>query len=386
MTRGRVRAAIAAIVGVLAIVCLLASVIAVWARVTVFNSDKVANVVGDALAEPAVNEAMASYLAERVHTAADLDTVVGEALPSSLERFQPAIVGGIDGLVERSLTTVLADERVQETLTELVRRAHAAAMRLLEGDGLLDGVSVSDGEVTLNLLPLLNRGLLAVQEAGFISDVDLPELTPDGDPTAQIAELETSLGRDLPDGFGQLVVYQSENLANAEASLESAQRTVSLAKRAVWVLVVLTAILVAATILLAVNKWLAAYALALGAVVAMVVARTAIERIVIAAPDLVTKPGAKAAVTSIVGDVGSSLQRAFGIVLVLALGVAVLSVLRRHRQRADLVAAAAVLTGVLVVGLVGFSIGALLLAVVLAVACVFALGRWWPAPAPAPSG
>ena len=369
----------------LAIVCLLASVIAVWARVTVFNSDKVANVVGDALAEPAVNEAMASYLATQVHTAADLDTVVGDALPSSLERFQPAIVGGIDGLVERSLTAVLADERVQDTLTELVRRAHAAAMRLLEGDGLLDGVTVSDGEVTLNLLPLLNRGLLAVQEAGFISDVDLPELTPDGDPTAQIAELETSLGRDLPDGFGQLVVYQSENLASAEASLESAQRTVSLAKRAVWVLVALTVILLAATMLLAVNKWRAAYVLALGAVVAMVVARAAIERIVIAAPDLVEKPGAKAAVTSIVGDVGSSLLRAFGIVLVLALGVAVLSVLRRHRQRADLVAAAAVLTGVLVVGLVGFSIGALLLAVVLAVACVFALGRWWPAPAPTPT-
>jgi hypothetical protein len=375
----------AAIVGVLAIVCLLASAIAVWARVTVFNSDKVANVVGDALAEPAVNEAMAAYLAQQVHNAVDLDTVVGEALPSNLDRFQPALVGGIDELVERSLTAVLADERVQDTLTELVRRAHAAAMRLLEGDGLMDGVSVSDGEVTLNLLPLLNRGLLALQEHGFISDVDLPDLSADGDPTAQIAELETSLGRDLPDGLGQLVVYRSENLANAQASLESAQRTVSLAKRAVWVLVALTVVLLAATILLAVNKWRAAFALALGAVAAMVVARAAVERIVDAAPDLVTKPGAKAAVTSMLGDVGQSLLRAFGIVLVLAIGVAVVSVMRRHRQRGDLVAAAAVLTGVLVVGLVGFSLGALVLAIVLGVVCVFALGRWWPATAPTPS-
>ena len=55
-------------------------------------------------------------------------------------------------------------------------------------------------------------------------------------PTAQIAELEQATGRDLPDDFGQLVVYQSDQLADRQASLESAQQAVALAKRAVWVL------------------------------------------------------------------------------------------------------------------------------------------------------
>ena len=46
---GKVRGAVAVVLGVLAIVALIATTVAVWARAIVFDSDKVADIVGDAL-------------------------------------------------------------------------------------------------------------------------------------------------------------------------------------------------------------------------------------------------------------------------------------------------------------------------------------------------
>ena len=48
------RSVVAGIIGVLAVLLLLVSAIAVWARVTLFDSDKIAALAGDALAEPEV--------------------------------------------------------------------------------------------------------------------------------------------------------------------------------------------------------------------------------------------------------------------------------------------------------------------------------------------
>ena len=51
-------------------------------------------------------------------------------------------------------------------------------------DGLLDGITVEDGAVTVNLLPLISRGLTFVQGLGLLDQLDVPELTRDGDPSS----------------------------------------------------------------------------------------------------------------------------------------------------------------------------------------------------------
>jgi hypothetical protein len=383
-----VRTVTAAVCGVLAVVLLFLSAIAVWARVTVFDSDRVATIVGNALAEPEVSQALADRVTEQVFTAVDVDSFLDEVLPAQLSRLAPVIAGGLEDAVDRALTRVFESPDVQELLTNLVRRAHAAAMRLLEGDGLVDGITVTDGEVTLNLVPLISRGLVRVQDFGLLSDVDVPEATAEGDPAQQIADLEAALGRPLPDDFGQLVVYRSERLADAQASVEQAQRTLVLVKRAFWVLLAATVLFLALTIVLAHDRWRAALFLGLGAVAAMVIARTVVRRVRDDAPELVVRPGAKAAVTSILDDAASGLLRSFGVVLGLAIAVAAVAFLLRHRRRDDLTLMIAVVAGAIVVALLGFSIWALLAGIVVGVAVVFG-ARWlWPAatatpPAPA---
>jgi hypothetical protein len=252
-------------------------------------------------------------------------------------------------------------------------------MRLLEGDGLVDGITVVDGAVTLNLLPLIDRGLTRLQSFGLLSDVQLPELSADGNPTEQIAELEAALNRDLPDDFGQLVVYESDRLSDAQASVENAQRTLVLVKRALWVLLIATAALIALTIIIARNRWRAALLLGLGTVAAIVIARTGVRRVRDDAPDLIERPGGKAALAAMLDGAASGLLRVFGLVLLVAAVVALIAFFRRDRQRSDLLLIAAVVAGVVVVGLLGLSIWSLLLGIVVGVAVPFMARQVWPA-------
>jgi hypothetical protein len=376
---------VAGIVGVLAVLLLLVSAIAVWARVTLFDSDKIAALAGDALAEPEVDAALADRVTQELFTAVDVDALLSEVLPSSLDRLAPTIAGGLQAAVDRGLTEAFGNPEVQELITNLVRRAHAAAMRLLEGDGLVDGITVVDGAVTLNLLPLIDRGLTRLQSFGLLSDVQLPELSADGNPTEQIAELEAALNRDLPDDFGQLVVYESDRLSDAQASVENAQRTLVLVKRALWVLLIATAALIALTIIIARNRWRAALLLGLGTVAAIVIARTGVRRVRDDAPDLIERPGGKAALAAMLDGAASGLLRVFGLVLLVAAVVALIAFFRRDRQRSDLLLIAAVVAGVVVVGLLGLSIWSLLLGIVVGVAVPFMARQFWPEPSTPPA-
>ncbi len=363
---GNVRSAIAIVLGVLAIVALIATTVAVWARAVVFDSDKVADIVGDALAEPEVEAALADYVTEQVFSAVDVDAVVREVLPDDLDRLEPVIVAGVRTAVDRGVTRALASPEVQEIITRIVERAHSRAMDLLQGDGLSGAISSVDGEVTVNLLPLIGRGLTRLQELGLFDDLEIPDLSADGDPDEQIAALEQATGRDLPDDFGQLVVYQSDQLAERQASLESAQQTVALAKRAVWVLVIVTTVLLAATVLVARNRWRAALCLGLGGIVAMVITRFVVQRVVEEAPEIAAEPGGRAAISAIVDEASTSLQRLAALILIVAAAVAALAVFRRHWRRADMVLIGAVLTFIVIVTVLGVSIASLLLGLVVA--------------------
>ena len=62
---GRVRGVLAAILGVAAILALMVSAIAVWAKATVFDSEKFADIVGAAIEQPDVQAALATYVTDQ---------------------------------------------------------------------------------------------------------------------------------------------------------------------------------------------------------------------------------------------------------------------------------------------------------------------------------
>lgn len=395
----RWRSVLAVTFGVLAVFGVLASVLSLWAREVLFEPASVRSAVEQALLDPEVNDALAAYLTEQVFTAVPVQALVQERLPASLDDVAPLLEGGLRTFVRDGLSRALADERFRDLVAEASERSHRALMEVLDGGSLVDGVTLEDDEVTVNLLPILGVGLSQLQGAGLLADVSLPVLTRGGDPAAQIAELEDALGRPLRSDFGQLVVYRSEQVGEAGTALARAQQAMVLFRRSIAVVLGLTVLSLLASVAFANGRRRALLFLALGVVAAMALGRALIRVAVDQVPTLAIQPGARAAARSIVSSLASGLLSLVSLALLVGLVLGLVAYLtgpdgpgRSARARAggsvsglrvalqahrDLIAVAAPGSVVLVLFVSGFSLGPLLLVTVVALAAV-ALA-WAPA-------
>jgi hypothetical protein len=379
--------------GIVGVVGVLTSVLAVWAHQSLFDSSTVSRAVEEALAEPEVTDALAVRLTDEVLGVLDLNDLIATRLPEDLEPFAPVLAGGVRTAVNEAFSRLLATEEAQAVVVAATERAHAAVLRLLEGDGLSGGISVDEGAVSVNLLPLLGRGLERLQERGLLSDVDLPELSRDGDPVEQQAALEDALDRELPDGFGQLFVYESENIAAAGAALDSAQRALSMFRRGVVLVVAVTVLALVGSALMARRRRRGILLLTLGSVAALVIGRVVIRTVVEEAPSLAAQPGGRAAIRAMVTTLADGLLGLVTLTLIVAVVLAVLAIItaeeRSERLRAgagsvggtvralvdehrDLTALAAGAAALLVITVAGFSWWSLLIASILAAVAAWA--------------
>lgn len=392
----RVRSGLAALVGVLAVVGLLTSVFAVWAQAVIFDSSAVGDAVEDALAEPEVTAALAAELTDQTLEAVDLERRIDDLLPDDLSPLAPALVGGVRTAIDDRLEDVLAAESTRALVVRVAEGSHARLMRVLDGDGVADGVTVRDDEVRVNLLPLVELGLREVQDLGYLADVEVPELAADGDPEEQIAALERSFGRDLPVDFGQLTVYRGEAVAKAGETVATARRVLQLAKRALVVVLVVTLASYTATVMLALRRARTVLVLALTSVAVLLVARALTRAVLQEAPVVAVNPGARAAIAATLTSLVSGLFTILTLAIVIGVAVAAVAFLRsdasiavRLRSRAgtartgvwaamqahrDVVAfvAGVLAVGVVVVG--GIGRAQLVVAVLFAIVAVW--GSW----------
>lgn len=368
----------AALLGGLGVILLSVSVVAVWAHATVLDSSKVAELTGDVLAEPDFQAAVAARVADDVFAAIDVESIAEDLLVDRLDPLAPGIAAGLRSAVERALTALLANDGVQQSVAQLVERAHDAAVDLLRGDGLIDGVAVVDGAVTVNLLPLVARGLTAVQSFGLLSEVEIPELTADGDPDEQRAELSSALGRPLPDDFGQVVVYDSSVIGTAGDAVSNAQRMLVLAERAVVLIVVSAIVLLVAAVLVARNRLGSVLFVGLGSAVAMVVVRAAAHLVVEQAPGLAAQPGGAAAIDALTSAATESLLRLTGIVALCALTIALVAILLRQHVARDLLTVTAFAIAVAPVAVAGLSLATVVIGALFGIAAAIVLPRLRP--------
>ncbi len=81
-TPGRIaRNILAVLFGVIGVIGVLASVVGVWAHRTVFNSETVAEAVDQALLNPEVNEALATFLTDQLVDAVPLEDLIADRVP-----------------------------------------------------------------------------------------------------------------------------------------------------------------------------------------------------------------------------------------------------------------------------------------------------------------
>ena len=323
----KIRTVFAVVFGIVAIVGLFASTVAVWANGVLFDSDRVANAAEEAIQQPEAAQSMATYVTDQVFTIVDLEALLEQQLPGNLDSLSGVIVGGARQFVEDQLAEVLQKPGVQQVLVTIVRTAHAQLMKVLNGDGMIDGVSISDGRVTLNLLPLVTLGLNQVQKLGVLTSVSIPTLKADGDPVQQITELESTFGRDLPADFGQLTVFKGDAAAEASEVVQRAQDVVVLVKRAIALILIVTVAAFVLTLLIANRRRRAVLVLGLAGAAVMLIARTAINMALARTPNLIINPGARSALASALQSLAGGLLELVTLLLILGLGAAALMLL-----------------------------------------------------------
>lgn len=303
------RAVVAGLAGAVAVLGLMAGTTGMWAMAVASDSDRVERRVDDLLARPEVSDALARRAVEMVGEVVDVRSAVDELVPDALVTVTDLLLAGVRTRVEDQVGELIRRDQTRRIVAAAAGRAHAGVIDLLRGDGLVDGLRVADGEVRVNVLPLVGLVVEAFQQVGLFSDVVVPELSVDGDPDEQRRALAAALDRPLPDDFGELVVYRSVTLERAGASVTTAQHLVVIAHRTAWLLVVGSIALAAAAIVLARRRWRAGALVASGLIGMIVIVQLATRRLTDRVAAVVDDPGARLVVADLVGGLQRSLIR-----------------------------------------------------------------------------
>jgi hypothetical protein len=239
-SRHRVRRVLAPIVTALAILVFAVTVPGAWSRRTVLNTDRYVEIVGPLAQDPAVQAVLADRTTTRVMDLLDVPSLIDQVFPERATFLAGPIAEAIEGFVHDQVLRVFESDAFARIWTEANRFVHSRVLLVLDGEGG-ETISTVEGKVLLNLLPLVNLALVQIEGAasGLLGrDVNLPPIQANTVPQEAISRLETAFGRDLPDDFGQIPVYDSEELA-------ALQDTVRLFERVVIFAVILVLLLVA---------------------------------------------------------------------------------------------------------------------------------------------
>jgi hypothetical protein len=238
-TRGVVAVALVVVTSIVVTV----SVTAVWARRNALNTDRWVRTVGPIAEEPAVQQALGRYITDQAMTAIDPEELFESALPERGQILAAPLTSALRGFVNDQVDSFLASDTFQRLWVQINERAHRRVVQVLEGD-LPPSLQVQGNDVVLNVVPLLNEVLARLGERSpeiFGRTVDLPTVTVDEIPEEAIQKVESALGRDLPENFGQFTVFDASRL-------QQVQDTVTLFNRLVVAAVILAIVLIALTL------------------------------------------------------------------------------------------------------------------------------------------
>jgi len=308
----RRRSVLAGISLVLACITILVATVALWAHQVAFNTDRFTALAANALDQPEVIDPLAARISTQVVTALDVQARLENVLPERVTAIAgPVTLALQDGLTRR-LQTLLAEPRMQQALTNTLRFAHTRVMNLLRDQA--DAATVVDGQVVLEVYPALLVALQELQTAGIIGpEVELPDPATEEPPGVVRGILENRLGVTLPEDFGTIPLMPVERL-------ETAQTAVRIFDLVVIALIALAVALVALTIWLAAKRRRMVIYLAIGTIVAFVLARLFTNAAADALTTGIAQQGLRGAIESIL-DATLSDFRGWAFLILIATGI-----------------------------------------------------------------
>jgi hypothetical protein len=328
---GRGRAIATWVLTVTAVVATVLALLAVWTFRTFTDSELFVERIGSVVEDPVVAQAVADTAAAQLVDAIGLEERLASRLPAELEPFAATIAGAAETTLAREGGEALQTEQFRAAWEAVLLRGHQLSIGVLSGQDT-ENVSNEAGVIVLDVAPAVvavaeaNDGLLAdlIERRSEATGVDIA-----ADP---VGALEARLGLDLPDDFGQVVLFESDNLA-------AAQTAYSATRLSVWLSPVVALILVALAVAVSARRLRTFLHVLIGVAALLVLVRLLVEPVRSAVVGAVAESGLAGAVAATFDTVLSSLFVGIAVAAVvgaLAL-VALLLLGRAERRRARVV-------------------------------------------------
>jgi hypothetical protein len=316
---GRARGALTIVLVVVACISTLTSMLGLWGQRTFLNTDKFTSRVEALAKDPAVVAAMTAELTEQVMELVDLNSFFEDVAPNHGRSLAIVLSRPMRTFVSQTITSFVESDRFQEIFVEVVRRAHAAALRLLKGERLL--VFSPPGRVTMNIVPMIAKVLEKILEVspGLLPVHDqLPDLSGDEPAATSIAKLRSALHLPPDAKFGQMQLSDIDQLS-------SARRIYQVYQRSLVVSLLITVVSIGGAIALSRRRRATVVALSLGLAGSLVLLRRATF---VLRDELVSRPVTALrsdAMAAVLDELLRSLFVASGIVVAVLLVTALLA-------------------------------------------------------------
>jgi hypothetical protein len=354
------RRSMAIVLVVLTSLSVVVAAVTVWAHNAVLDTDKFMETVGPALDDPALYTAVGEKVSEQTLAALDLETRISAALTDlddflfgslldaldigdrgrqilesvdrpSLEDLAPALSTGLEERITARIEGFVSSEEFRAAVPALIERAHRGVIALARGDlEQIPNVTVADGEVTLNLIPIIVEAIRRVLPdlSGLGPDITLPDQVSERAVEAR-EQLRDALGATIPENFGQLTLM-------SEDQLNALQDGVVRLDRLMWGLIALSVILAIVTLLVSQTRLRTAMHLAIGLGIGFIITVLLVDWLEGQVVQAIVDPTDAAAAREIVAQVLSGLrQGALLIALIAIVAGVVLWLVNRPEKPAD---------------------------------------------------
>jgi hypothetical protein len=185
--RQRWRTVVATLLIVVACVLAPLSVVAIWTRNQVTNTDRYVATVSPLASDPAIQNAIADQITAQVFTYIDIKGLTTQALDalssrglspqvaSQLEAFSVPIANGVQSFTRDQVGKIVASDAFTNAWIQANRTAHAELVKALTGEGG-GAVTVENDTVSVNLAAFVQTVKAQLVASGFTLAERIPEV------------------------------------------------------------------------------------------------------------------------------------------------------------------------------------------------------------------
>jgi hypothetical protein len=171
--------------------CILApiSVVAVWTKNLVTDTDRYVTTVAPLARDPAIQSAVADKVTAEIFARLDVPAITNQAVDALAERGLPPLVAtqlhaltgplssGVESFVRTEVEKVVASDAFANAWVAANREAHTALVAALTGQ-TGEGVTIANDTVSINLGPFIQAVKQRLIENGFELASRIPDINP----------------------------------------------------------------------------------------------------------------------------------------------------------------------------------------------------------------